>query len=90
MTSPSPFLFPQKTIALHSFTVEALKLSTMGVTIVAGSGDDGAPGKTWLDGQEYCMCESDSSSAAYNKVSGWATSSTWSAMGGYFPMFPAR
>lgn len=55
------------------------KLSALGVTVLASSGDSGVsqPG---LGGN----CSSDSSSSS----SGWAGSSTWSGKG-YFPSFPA-
>jgi subtilase family serine protease len=44
---------------LYSFNIEALKLSSMGVTIIAASGDDGAP--NFDSAKKTCKCTEDSS-----------------------------
>jgi len=63
---------------LTSFNTEAMKLTSMGVTVTVSSGDDGAAS----DGQ-YCNFPSGSSTY----YTGW-TGAPWYGQG-YFPSFPA-
>ncbi len=60
---------------LDAFNTEALKASSMGVTIMASSGDEGVSNS---------MCDAPSGSSA----SSWAGNGSWTGYG-YFPNFPA-
>lgn len=80
-------LYPTSTT--RQFNTEALKLSSMGVTIMVSSGDNGVAGTG-------CTCSSGSPSP-YNfacsansgsSVGHWAGTNSWSGTG-YFPSFPA-
>lgn len=76
---------------MDSFNTEALKLSTMGVSIFVSSGDDGIAGDycdTCRPNRRAtpmnCPCIADSSSSQTQ----WKGSGSWSGQG-YFPSFPA-
>ena len=64
---------------MNSFNTEALKLSSMGVTVTVSSGDDGAPNEGFR-----CQCTENSGSIH----SSWTGNNSWSGEG-YFPSFPA-
>eukprot|EP01038_Epipyxis_sp_PR26KG_P008124 gene8124-11002_t len=67
---------------MTAFNNEALKVASMGVTIVVSSGDDGTAS---TDGTT-CQCNIYSGSSANSAK--WTGSNTWSGYG-YFPSFPA-
>ena len=62
---------------LDAFNTEAMKVTAMGVTIFAASGDDGVAGYN-------CQCTADSSS----KYSLWGGDNAWTG-NGYFAQYPA-
>ena len=66
---------------LDSFQTEAMKLTAMGTTIFASSGDDGVAGYN-------CRCTIDSSFNTTAKSNTWSGSNSWSGTG-YFPDYPA-
>jgi tripeptidyl-peptidase-1 len=63
---------------LKHFEIEAMKAVAQGITIVAGTGDDGVSGY----GNNRCDWNSSSSNVR------WTTNTTWNGVG-YFPMYPA-
>eukprot|EP01036_Dinobryon_divergens_P033148 gene33148-42870_t len=80
---------------MKAFNVEAMKLAALGVTVVASSGDDGAPNqiRASSSSKATCGCSIDSSSSNNKNYwtksgGGLGTSQTWSGKG-YFPNFPA-
>lgn len=77
---------------MDSFNTEALKLSTMGVSVFVSSGDDGVAGdycNTCKPNRRStpmnCPCTADSGSSSGTQ---WRGGSSWSGQG-YFPSFPA-
>ncbi len=75
---------------MNSFNTEALKLSSMGVTIMVSTGDNGVANfgcpcsKIKPISSSNCACQANSGKS----TSFWTGSNTWSGTG-YFPSFPA-
>ena len=68
---------------LYLFNNEAMKLSAIGITIVAASGDEGVAG--FANG---CTDDSSSSSVLNLDPTIWGGAGTWTGQG-YFPQYPA-
>ena len=81
---------------MTAFNTEAMKLAALGVTVVASTGDDGAPNQIQVSSSagSVCACSIDSSSS--NRRNYWTqsggggagTSNRWTGQG-YFPNYPA-